>query len=86
MREDHPESIIHRWGSLELSFRSQTPVNGSRRNDRHDQIVNIEVPVMFPLANVPIALAGTVALALLVLALPVRRAVRFRPGDALRYA
>ena len=51
-----------------------------------EQIVNIEVPVMFPLANVPLALAGTVVLALLVLALPVRRAVRFRPGDALRYA
>jgi putative ABC transport system permease protein len=29
---------------------------------------------------------GTTVLALLVLVLPVRRAVRFRPGDALRYA
>jgi hypothetical protein len=38
------------------------------------------------LARVVIALVGTVALALLVLFLPVRRAVRFRPGDALRYA
>ncbi len=50
------------------------------------EIVNIEVPMRFPLANVPLALAGTVVIALLVLALPVRRAVRFRPGDALRYA
>lgn len=32
------------------------------------------------------ALVGTVALALVVLFLPVRCAVRFRPGDALRYA
>jgi type IV secretory pathway component VirB8 len=34
-------------------------------------------------------LAGTIALALallLLLLLPLRRAVRFRPGDALRYA
>jgi Flavodoxin-like fold len=31
-------------------------------------------------------LAGTVALALLIMLLPIRRAVRFRPGDALRYA
>jgi putative ABC transport system permease protein len=51
-----------------------------------ERIVNIEVPVRFPLANVPVALAGTLALALLVLILPVRRAVRFRPGEALRYA
>jgi putative ABC transport system permease protein len=33
-----------------------------------------------------VALVGTTVLALLVLVLPVRRAVRFRPGDALRYA
>jgi ABC-type lipoprotein release transport system permease subunit len=32
-----------------------------------------------------IALVGTVVLALVVLALPLRRAVRLRPGDALRY-
>jgi putative ABC transport system permease protein len=50
------------------------------------EIVDVRIPVAFPPANVLLALAGTVALALLVLALPVRRAVRFRPGDALRYA
>ena len=38
----------------------------------------------FPLVNAWIALAGTLALALLVL--PLRRAVRSGPGDALRYA
>jgi putative ABC transport system permease protein len=50
------------------------------------EIVNIEVPMRFPLANVPLALAGTIVIALLVLALPVRRAVRFRPDEALRHA
>jgi ABC-type lipoprotein release transport system permease subunit len=29
---------------------------------------------------------GTVLLALLIMLLPIRRAVRFRPGDAIRYA
>jgi ABC-type lipoprotein release transport system permease subunit len=32
------------------------------------------------------ALFGTLVLAVLVMLLPVRRAVRFKPGDALRYA
>lgn len=50
------------------------------------KIVGVRLPVVFPLANIPIALLGTVGLALLVLYFPVRRAVRFRPGDALRYA
>jgi putative ABC transport system permease protein len=50
------------------------------------EIVNVEVPVIYPLANLPLALVGTLVLALTVLVLPVRRAVRFRPGDALRYA
>jgi putative ABC transport system permease protein len=50
------------------------------------EVVEVRLPVVFPLWNLPIALAGTVALALLVLVLPVRRAVSFRPGEALRYA
>jgi putative ABC transport system permease protein len=50
------------------------------------EIVDVRIPVVFPPANVLIALAGTLVLALLVLALPVRRAVRFRPGEALRYS
>ena len=41
---------------------------------------------MFPIANVAITLVGTVMLAVLVLLAPVRRAVRFKPGEALRYA
>jgi putative ABC transport system permease protein len=48
-------------------------------------VVNIDLPVLFPAVNVPLALAGTVALALVVTVLPIRRAVRLRPGDALRY-
>ena len=50
------------------------------------QVVDVRMPVAFPPWNLLIALVGTVVLALLVLLLPVRRAVRFRPGDALRYA
>jgi putative ABC transport system permease protein len=50
------------------------------------QVVDVRLPVVFPPWNILIALVGTVALALLVLFLPVHRAVRFRPGDALRYA
>jgi putative ABC transport system permease protein len=50
------------------------------------EVVEVRVPALFPPANLLIALAGTIGLALLVLFLPVRRAVRFRPGDALRYA
>jgi putative ABC transport system permease protein len=49
-------------------------------------VVNIDLPVLFPAGNVALALIGTVALALLVTLLPIRRAVRFRPGDALRYS
>jgi ABC-type lipoprotein release transport system permease subunit len=50
------------------------------------EIAGVRMPVVFPFWNVWIALVGTLALALLVLLLPLRRAVRFRPGDALRYA
>ena len=50
------------------------------------EVVNVEVPVAFPVANVLLALVGTIVLALLVTLLPIRRAVRYRPGQALRYA
>jgi ABC-type antimicrobial peptide transport system permease subunit len=49
------------------------------------RIVHVEVPFTFPLWNVGVALAGTIALALLVTLVPIRRAVRYRPGEALRY-
>ena len=50
------------------------------------EVVDVRVPVVFPPWNILLALVGTVVLALLVIFLPLRRAVRFRPGDALRYA
>jgi predicted lysophospholipase L1 biosynthesis ABC-type transport system permease subunit len=50
------------------------------------QIVNIDVPFNFPLGNLALVLAGTVVITLLVTLMPIRRAVHFRPGDALRYA
>ena len=49
------------------------------------EVINVDLPVVFPPGNVVLALVGTVALALLITLLPIRRAVRFRPGDALRY-
>jgi putative ABC transport system permease protein len=50
------------------------------------QVVLVEVPFTFPLWNIPLALAGTIVLALLITLIPVGRAVRLRPGDALRYS
>ena len=48
--------------------------------------VNLDVPFTFPLRYVAVALVGTILLALLITLLPIKRAVRYRPGDALRYA
>ncbi len=48
--------------------------------------LNVVVPFTFPLANVAWALVGTVVLALVITFFPIRRAVRYRPGQALRYA
>jgi len=48
--------------------------------------LNVVVSVAFPASHVVLALAGTIVLALLIMLAPLRRAVRFRPGDALRYA
>jgi putative ABC transport system permease protein len=50
------------------------------------EVVKVDVPAAYPPRNILIALVGTVVLAILVLLLPLRRAVRFRPGEALRYA
>ena len=44
------------------------------------------IPVAFPLWYLAPALAGTILLALLITLVPIRRAVHYRPGDALRYA
>jgi putative ABC transport system permease protein len=48
--------------------------------------VGIDITFVFPLAYAAIALVGTVLLALVVMLAPLRRAVRFKPGEALRYA
>ena len=50
------------------------------------KVVKIEFAFTFPPVNILIALVGTVVLALLIMRLPLRRAVRFKPGEALRYA
>ena len=50
------------------------------------EVVDVRIQVVFPPWNIALALVGTVVLALLIMLLPVRRAVRFRPGEALRYA
>ena len=50
------------------------------------EAVGLKIAFVFPLSYVGIALIGTVALALLVMLAPLRRAVRFKPGEALRYS
>ena len=50
------------------------------------EVVKIEFAFTFPPLNVLIALIGTVVLALLIMRIPLRRAVRYKPGEALRYA
>jgi putative ABC transport system permease protein len=50
------------------------------------RVLNVDVPVAFPLSNVVLALVGTLLISLVIMILPLRRAVRSRPGDALRYA
>jgi putative ABC transport system permease protein len=51
-----------------------------------NQLIHVEVPFTFPTWNIPLALAGTILLALLITLVPIRRAVHYKPGDALRYA
>ena len=50
-----------------------------------ENVFNEHVLFTFPLLNIPLALAGTSALALLVMLVPLRRAVAFKPWEALRY-
>ena len=51
-----------------------------------ENVFNEHVLFAFPPVNIPIALIGTLILALAVMQIPLRRAVRFKPGEALRYA
>lgn len=48
-------------------------------------LTDMDIPSVFPLANLPLVPVGTAVLALAAPALPRRRAVRMRPGAALRY-
>jgi putative ABC transport system permease protein len=48
-------------------------------------VFNEHLLFTFPALNIPLALIGTLILALLVMQIPLRRAVRFKPGEALRY-
>ena len=50
------------------------------------EIVGIDFGFTFPPLNLLIALLGTVLIALLIMRLPLRRAVRLKPGEAIRYA
>jgi putative ABC transport system permease protein len=50
------------------------------------EVVGIEFGFTFPPLNLLIALVGTVVLALLIMRIPLRRAVRFKPGEAIRHA
>jgi len=51
-----------------------------------ENVVNEHLLFTFPALNIPIALFGTLVLALVVMQIPLRRAVHFKPGEALRYA
>jgi putative ABC transport system permease protein len=50
------------------------------------EVVKIDFGFSFPPLNLLIALVGTIVLALLIVRIPLRRAVRFKPGEAIRYA
>jgi putative ABC transport system permease protein len=50
------------------------------------ETVGIDFGFSFPPLNLLIALLGTVLIALLIMRLPLRRAVRLKPGEAIRYA
>jgi putative ABC transport system permease protein len=50
-----------------------------------ENVFNEHVLFAFPALDVAITLLGTLALSQLVMQLPLRRAVRFEPGEALRY-
>ena len=50
------------------------------------EAVGLSIDFVFPISYLLIALVGTLLLALLVMLAPLRRAVRFKPGEALRHA
>jgi putative ABC transport system permease protein len=50
------------------------------------ELIDVDIPVVYPVSHVLVALVGALVLAAVVMALPLRRAVRLKPGEALRYA
>jgi ABC-type lipoprotein release transport system permease subunit len=50
-----------------------------------ENAVNQRLLFTFPALDIPVALFATVILALLVMTIPLRRAVALTPGEALRY-
>jgi putative ABC transport system permease protein len=48
-------------------------------------LANLQLPAPYTFGDLGLALVGTIVLAVLVVSLPVRRATRLRPGDAIRY-
>jgi putative ABC transport system permease protein len=50
---------------------------------RHD--IGVNVPAVFPAISLPLALIAVVAVTLIVIRAPLRRATRIQPGTALRY-
>jgi len=50
------------------------------------EAVGLDIAFVFPPSYVALALVGTVVLALAVMLAPLRRAVGFKPGEAIRYA
>ena len=51
-----------------------------------EESLEVEISMVFPPWNVVTALGGTLLLALLSMLPALRRAVRYRTGDALRYS
>ena len=51
-----------------------------------ENVIKVHILFTFPPVNIPIALIARLALALLVMQFPLRRATAFKPGEALRYA
>jgi len=48
-------------------------------------VANAQLPAPYTVGNLVLALLGTLVLAVLVVAAPLRHATRLRPGDAIRY-
>lgn len=49
-------------------------------------VANAQLPAPYTLEHIALAFIGTMLLAMLVVVVPLRRATRLRPGDAIRYS